>query len=552
MYVTCSMFVKKCIISNTNYTYYCITSAGVLILENINNIRDSINQYLEKYSKKQIMTVAASTAVILIVTTALILQLTKTNFVPLYSNLDLTTMSSVTQSLDSMGVNYKIQGQNSILVPENSRNKIMVDLAGQKLPNAKFDYSELIKMNSMFMSDDEKETARQYALANQISTVIESIEAVDKAYVSLTIPKNSEFVLNENKQVSKASVVLTLNSGKEISQDSINGIAAIVANSVEGLSLENVSIHGSNGQVLNQDMDDKDNSAQVKTNLEMQEKVKKDIEKSLQNFLSPMFGYNNFSVMVSVKLNFDNEQTQSKTFMAPIDGETSGLVRSEQNLREQVENKTGALGTPGVTANNNEAGGTTNYVTVDENGASNYNRSENTINYKLNEIVKNVEKAKGTIDSITVSVILNKDSLEGGELSSERKTQIANLITTATGLDTKAVEVFAESFNKDLQKQMSEKTTGVPLWQWIAMAVIAAVPIIALIFMAILKRKKKLEEMKKKAESLSEEERRKQQQEIESIELDIKESGKKKGIEELINKNPEVVTQLLKTWIEEE
>lgn len=523
-------------------------------MENINNVRNSINQYLEKYSKRQIMTVVASVSVILIVATVLILQLTKTNFVPLYSNLDLSSMSSVTQSLDSMGVNYKIEGQNSILVPENSRNKIMVDLAGQKLPNAKFDYSELIKMNSMFMSDDEKETARQYALANQISTVIESIDAVDKAYVSLTIPKNSEFVLNENKQVSKASVVLTLKQGKELSQDSINGIASIVVNSVEGLSLENVSIHGSNGQVLNQNLDSQDNSAQVKSNLDMQDKVKKDIEKSLQNFLAPMFGYNNFSVMVSVKLNFDNEQTQTKTFAPPIDGETSGLVRSEQNLREQVENKSDAVGTPGVTANNNEAGGTTNYVTVDENGTSNYNRSENTINYELNEIVKNVEKAKGTIDSVTVSVILNRDSLEGGELTDERRTQIVNLITTATGLDTKAVEVFAESFNKDLQNQIatSGASSAIPLWQWIAMAIIAIIPVIVLIVLTMSKRKKQKEEMKKKVNNLNEEERRRQQEEIETIELDIKESGKKKSIEELIKKNPEVVTQLLKTWIEED
>ena len=42
------------------------------------------------------------------------------------------------------------------------------------------------------------------------------------------------------------------------------------------------------------------------------------------------------------------------------------------------------------------------------------------------------------------------------------------------------------------------------------------------------------------------------QEEIEAIEIGIKESGKKKSIEDLIEKNPEIVTQLLKTWIEEE
>ena len=168
-------------------------------MENINNVRNSINTYMEKFSRKQIITVAVSTLVILGAMVALIMYMTRTKYVTLYSNLDLKTMSAVTQSLDGMAVDYKIENQNSILVPEQSKNKIMIDLAGQNIPNAKFDFSNLIKMNSMFMSDDEKNTAKQYALMNQISSVIESIPAVEKAQVNLVIPKNSEFVLNENK-----------------------------------------------------------------------------------------------------------------------------------------------------------------------------------------------------------------------------------------------------------------------------------------------------------------------------------------------------------------
>ena len=40
--------------------------------------------------------------------------------------------------------------------------------------------------------------------------------------------------------------------------------------------------------------------------------------------------------------------------------------------------------------------------------------------------------------------------------------------------------------------------------------------------------------------------------EREQIELEIKESGRKKSIESLIDTNPEIVTQLLKTWLDEE
>ena len=162
---------------------------------------------------------------------------------------------------------------------------------------------------------------------------------------------------------------------------------------------------------------------------------------------------------------------------------------------------------------------------------------------------ENVEKARGTIDSVTVSVILNKDTLEGGELTDEKRTQIVNLITTATGLDTKAVEVFAESFNK--ADDLSAKNTqgSIPMWQWIAIAVIALIPLI-LLTVTMLRRaraKKKADETKKTENGPIW-----KQEEIEAIEIGMKESGKKKSIEDLIEKNPEIVTQLLKTWIEEE
>ena len=239
-------------------------------MENINSVRNSINSYLEKYTKKQIVTVAISIAVILIVMVSMIMYFTRTKYVTLYSNLDLNTMSKVTQSLDSMGVQYKVDSQNSISVPESSRNKIMIDLAGQNIPNAKLDFSNLINMNSMFMSDDEKNTAKQYALTNQISSIIESIPAVEKAQVTLAIPKNSEFVLSENKQQPKASVMLILKNGSQLSQDSINGIASMVAGSVEGLEPQNVTIHGPNGQILNQNATGQTANMQPGTNLEMQ------------------------------------------------------------------------------------------------------------------------------------------------------------------------------------------------------------------------------------------------------------------------------------------
>lgn len=525
-------------------------------MENITNARESINSFLSKYTKRQKIIGISAIAAIIIVITLVIVIITRPTYVPLYTGLDLNTMSNVKTALKDMGVNYQIKDKSSIYVKQDEKNRIMVDLAGQNIPKAKFDYSDLLKMNSMFMSDDEKTTARNYALQNAIESVIESIDTIDKAEVTLTIPKTTEFILKENRQIPKASVLVKSKAGKAIDKDTVEGIVTLVTNSVEGLSAENVTVVSETGQILNPK--EEENALENMTeNIQLQNKVEKDLSNSIHEFLTPTFGYNNVSVMASVKLNFDKNVTQSETFGPPVEGETEGMKRSEQNTTEIVENKNPALGTPGIDANDAQ-NQVTDYITVDEDNKSNYRRDESTVNYELNKIVNEVEKAKGQIDQISVSVILNKDSLQGGELTDEKKQQIADLVSAASGLDTKSVEVFAESFNKPFDEAAASaegEKVPIPVYMWIIIAITALIPIVALSIYAYRKRQQRLaDEEKERLAKLSEEEKLNEEIEenIDNIELDIKESSHKKAIEDLVDKNPEIVVSLLKTWINED
>lgn len=520
-----------------------------------NNIKDKTGKLSGKYSRKQKLTLGALALGLVVVMTMLIIFLTRPNYVTLYRDIDLKTVSDVRTKLDELNIPYRINSDNSISVPDTYINKARIDMAGAGLPEATFDYSSLIDRNSMFMSDDEKDQARNYALQNEIAKVIQSIPGVKRAFVNLSIPKTQEFILQENKMQAKASVFLSLDGSTDLDKASIQGITMLVANSVEGLKPENVTVHGPNGQLLNEDIINANNSTMSsQTNLDLQNKVKLDVEKSLTNFLAPIYGYENVSVMASVKLNFDTDNTQSKSYSPPIDGETDGMVRSLQENTEKVENSQGAIGNPGVDANAEEE--VTDYATLDQNGLnSNYDKNERMINYELNEIVKTVEKAKGQIESLTIAVVLNKDSLEGGELTEDQKTQIASLITAATGLETKSVEIYAQSFNQDIQKALAGATEkgGIPVWVWIAFGVIALIPILAIgVYMVLKKRKEKKKEEEQSLLAATSQNAEISQEAVEQIEFEIKESSKKKSIEGLIDTNPEIVTQLLKTWIDEE
>lgn len=525
-----------------------------------NNMKIKIKDFFEKYTGKQKVAMAVTAVGFVFVMVVMIMMFTRPEYLTLYRDLDLETTAKVTKALDDNKIPYKLESDGSISVPKQYVNKAKLDLVSSGLPNAKFDYQDLIDRNSMFLSESEKNQARNYAHQNEIAKVLESIPSIEQAFVNLAIPENKDFILQENRLDAKASVMLKFRNGYEINQKDIDGIAMLVASSVEGLSPENVTIHGSNGQVLNRRTSEEENDTYLSaTNMELQRKAKEDIENSLQNFLAPIFGYGNTSVMASVKLNFDSDSTQTKVFNPPVEGETEGLVRSLQEGIEHVENKQAAIGNPGVTANEGEDGNVVDYVTEDKGGNSTYNKSEKIVNYELNEVVRNVEKARGQIESLTVAVVINQEILKDGELSDDMKSSITSYIKAATGLDTKSVEVYAQPFNQDIAKALearNEEKSAMPLWMWIALAAIVILPILILAgYLTVSKRKKRQKEEELElalAQQEMEERMNQRTEEEQSIEFEIKESGRKKSIEALIEKNPEIVTQLLKSWIDEE
>lgn len=506
-------------------------------------MKEVVAEFLNKYTKKQKINVFVGFILILIISTLTILHITKPEYSVLYEGLDIKEAANITKNLDELKINYKMNDDGTILVKKEQINKIKMDLSTKGIPSTKFSYDDLLKQNTMFMSEDEKNNAFNYALQNQIESVIEEMPAIKRADLNLTIPKDSTFILDENKENSKASVLIELNDGFSLNKQSIEGIAFLVSNSVQGLSVDNITIHDSTGRVLNKK--DNEESYESTNQLEMQNKVKEDIENNLVEFLSRIYGPGNVSVMASVKLNFDTDITETKEYNTPIEGEENGLIRSVNENNESLKNSQDA-GIPGTDTNTEEI---TKYQ-QEENADSAYVKFNKTVNYELNQIERKVEKAKGQIQDITVAVVINSEILPDKELTEDKKKQIVNTVYSASGIDTKRVEVYAQSFNNTSNEGVDEVDTGklnMPIWTIILIILLILIPIfICILYIINLKKEK---EAKKEEESqninIIEEE-------IEELELDIKESGYKKSIENLVSKNPEVVAQLLKSWIDEE
>lgn len=515
--------------------------------EALEQIKNRFNDYIQGIEKKQKIKIATAIILALVTLTAIILYFTKPQYTLLYDNLDHKQAGEVMNVLQDNSIKAEYgDTSNTILVQKKDYQRAQVVVATQGLPQARFSYEDFFSGNSFMKTSEEKSQEYNVARGNELARIIEEIPGVDKAWVTLSIPETTGFVQNNRAMSAKASVFLNLKRNDILDNNSVKGIALLVSNAVPELEPENVSIHGSDGRVLNSSTFNEHSSDEFRPNeqLALQQTIKQDLENSIIDFLSTVYGYGNVVVMANVKLDFDSEVTEIQEFAPPIEGETEGIVRSMQNLQQKVVNK--ALGgVPGTDTNSEEV---PLYVEGEEE-ESLYQEASETINYEIDELRRKIVKARGQVQDITVAVYINTTAITGGVLDDDEKKELESMISTAAGLDTRVVKVAAQEFNNTLENElrlaMSEDIRGItaiPKWLYGILAVIL-LGIISFVFVKV-RQRRIAESIDEAPVTITEE--------IEEIELELAGSQVKQQLEKLVTKKPDAVAQLLKNWLSED
>lgn len=515
--------------------------------DSIAKIRNQLNEYFQSLGKKQKILIGFGSLFLVLAIALSIFYISKPKYTTLYSGLSLEESGKITQKLEEMNIPYESEnGGTSISVPKEDINKARMNLAIEGFPQKGITWEDAFNSNTLTMTNEDKRKKYLQAKMTQLAETIEEINGIDKATVLLTVPDSSNF-LTEDIKPSKASVLLTLRSGFKLSDQQVNGIVTLVANAVEGLELDHVSIHDNSGKMLNQETSDGDNYS-LNTKMDMKKEITNRLEENLKKFLAKIYGADNVDIMVNVDLDFDKEITDIKEFSPPVEGETSGLIISMEELKEEVVN--GNRGGPPGTDSNSDA--ITQYNEIDSSDTT-YTKENRSVNYELNEIRKNIVKETGNVKDITVAIILNKKNLENGEMTDEHKERLIKLVSAAAGLETKTVEVMARDFSDSGQENLmaisSEDSLGLASnIPFLSIGIIALLLIVGSIFAIVRIRRRKNEVSKILDEPTDIED-----EDIEEIDLDFNDkSSYKYQIEKFVDKKPEAVAQLLRTWLNED
>lgn len=259
---------------------------------------------------------------------------------PLFQGLAEADKSAVADALQASGINYSLDpGTGAISVDAGKLHEARMLLAGQGLPKAQPSGDALMAALPMGSSRAVEGETLRGAREADLARTIEAIDAVKTARVHLATPEASVFV-RESKEPA-ASVMLTLQPGRNLSTAQVRAIRHLVASSVPNLSAEDVSVIDQSGALLSSDQTSADDHM-FQLQMQMEERYRQ----AVIALLTPIAGVGNFSVEVHADVDASESQSTRETYP-----ENDRALRSEEG-NKSVNGVTPEVGgIPGAVAN---------------------------------------------------------------------------------------------------------------------------------------------------------------------------------------------------------
>jgi flagellar M-ring protein FliF len=226
------------------------------------------------------------------------------SMVPLFSGLPVEEVGAMTQRLTEEGVEYELrEGGATIAVNEGDLARARVSLAQEGFPAGGRPGWELFDQAAWGMTDFTQRVNYRRALEGELGRTIGQMRSVESAQVHLAIQKSS--VLRREEASAEASVVLALHSGSRPEAAMVEGIASLVAGSVEGLERKNVTVLDDSGRLLSNTEEDTGTTGLTSQQLAIQREMETHLEDKAYELVEPVVGRGNVTVRVAAALDFD-------------------------------------------------------------------------------------------------------------------------------------------------------------------------------------------------------------------------------------------------------
>ncbi|WP_457744322.1 flagellar basal-body MS-ring/collar protein FliF [Sulfurimonas sp.] len=420
-----------------------------------------------KLTKQQKIIIAAAIIGIVAFLIFLVVYTAKKNtgddYKVLFESLSSSDAAKVIAQLEKDNIAYKIAEDNTIKVPKDIVYKERISIAALGIPKDDGVGYELFNKQEFGATSFDQNIKKLRALEGELSRTITALSPVQRATVSLALPKETLFVSQQVEPT--ASVMVELVEGGTLTRKQVRGIKNLVGASIPKLKASNVMIVDSDGITLGDD----DETSQMDELSIAQQKYKLKEEKKKQqkiiDVIAPFVGGKNKVVaQVSIEFDFSIKNSTVESY------DPENVVRSEQSTEEKRE---GSLpkavgGVPGTVSNIGPVQGLSSNTTTEK-----YSKSSGTTNYEVGKTVSTTKSQFARIKRITAAVlvdgkyktIMDKDSnptdkLQYVPLDPADIKALTSLASRSIGIDKKRGDQISVQ-NLQFDRQQSSEPDGV-------------------------------------------------------------------------------------------
>lgn len=406
----------------------------------------------------QKITVSATTLAVIAGVITVLIWSGRTEYSLLYGNLDPVEAGKVTQSLDENNIEYKISGGGgSIYVPRGEVHQMRMKLATQGIPKGEGMGYELLDKNTLGMSDFMQHANYNRAVQGELARTISKFSGIESARVMIVSPENR--LLIDPGRHATASVFLTMRGTGRPKVEAVSAIQMLVANSVEGLNVNHVSVVDNSGNVLS--LHDEEDSLVAVTSgrLRARKELENYLGEKVESMLEKIVGNGNVVARVSAQIATDSTTIVSETYETNNPAQRQ-VEKSTETSKEPVTSPGGPAGvTPNIAT-----GGANTQIGVGATNEVAFTKTDSTIEYALSKTMSNRVVLPGNILDLNAAVFVNTNQ---APVASELMPELRRAAVLALGPYDKYsnnVQVAAVSFDNTARNEMMLAVGSSTFW----------------------------------------------------------------------------------------
>ena len=334
---------------------------------------------------------------------AVVLWSQRPDYQLLFGRLGEKDAAAVISYLEAQNIPHQVTaGGSAVLVPSTQVYKLRMDLAGKGIPNGDGVGFEIFDKGQFGLSDFVQRTNYMRALQGELARTIIQLQGVRSARVMIVQPEN-RLLLTEQGIKSTASVFIDIGSSR-FEPDQVDSIRHLVANAVQGLDANEVTVVDNRGHVLSAELQQDPSLGTASSQMRYRQQIEDYFAKKVESMLSTVIGPGNAVVRVSAEI--DTEATTLTEEKYDPEGQVIRTQTVTEDVNNTVETRSAAGGAVGVSANVPDKAGTAAAATTKPASSTEQTRKNHTTTYEINRTTTNITRNPGTVKNLTAAVFV--------------------------------------------------------------------------------------------------------------------------------------------------